>query len=1345
MRWRLFLVLACLIGLTALVSVGSSPSAGRRETGIAEQKGVRAADDLPGIVFVGAPIFDEKTDGGEGVYQGSYHWRDGYVYARSATYHRAERTMGPPRPGRNLYALVPARPDGKLIRLTHLKSGAVFKPEPSYDGKKVLFAMRRDGEDWFNLYEINVDGTGLKQLTDGPFNDFGGVYLPDGRIVFCSDRTGYLEEYHEERTETLFVMNGDGTNLRQITFAPGTYFEPSVLRDGRILFSFWDAFHIDVPPYDKHETVLMTVNPDGTEERHLFGSGQYRFFNRERHSGVALTQAREMPDGRMLVQSEMGPALLDLSAGLSVRDALAPVFLGTTSIQLGGTTHRVHLSPLGTRSTPYPLRDGRFLFSATLPGARDSGIYVCNPDTREERLVYNIPNFAEFDAVPVLVKRPKPAILPERKPTSGSATTRFLVVAGRDSDNPERAEALKRARFFRVIEAEYTGVTTSSHTNLETRILGTVPILPDGSVYFEAPADTPIFLDPIDAGGNRVLMKWNYVNTSVEVGTRYPALQMTYMSGRAGETRSCYGCHAPQTDAVPNTTVLALKRGPVKITRTSTALQYRRNDPEAYRRQARIGEAPKYRPWLTSKDAVLRARACEMLMYIEDGTEADVPVIAGLLKEAAVEVRRAAALALTRMATSRESDALKAALKDDDWQVRFSAEAALEALGIRPAADHLSTSPFEALGRQTPTAENRQKVRAELAKPLPDLHALRAAGKLKDAQAVKLLVPWLKKHEWEYHAAEATVALGRIGTPEAIAALWEALRSEVPNKKVHISRYLQHGPRPEEYALLKGLLIASANLDLKDIYLLLALLPNTFMEKPRFEDRMRLESQRVLMPRLLLQRAGYRRKAVEILTAALRGEQKKSDPLYDQILKGINLERPFSEHGRPFNIVSKIGMEESLWLLGCLIEPAADLKTAAQRQELEDLVVPSLTSKNQRERVDAAVLLGLTGFGPKAMKVLAEEIGKPYPFPEIASMGKGMPDPNERDKAYMVQALARHTEDVDKLKPFADPKKMTRDIRYGLTHGLALRAKEDGVPLLIEMATRDPITLIRQQARYALADIQDAHRLAGKTVPDVKLPEPWTLEKLYPPRGLAWTDTKFHEFESPLPMALEKDVSLSDSLKKALTPAYFRNLNMAQATGAQRMMIAHIEEAREVFTACAKTPAEAARKALVGALDTPYPFAHYLAMSALAKRGEAESIPVLRAKLEAFHKTANTVGFWWCCEALAQLKAKDALPVLAKYAVKTNPPGTYGPEGMATGYVAAKALARIAEDAKQADVAKLLKSDNVWLHAGALRGLAEAKAPGVEALLREATAEDNPAILRYEAAVQLRRWQMKTK
>src|SRR5262245_43676267 len=126
MRPRLLLVMGALfvlgLGLNSHFSATADQPA-------APAKKAKPSGVIPGIVFVGAPIFDPKTDGGDGVYQGSYHWRDSYIYARSATYNRPERTMGPMRPGRNLYALVPARPDGKLTRLTHLTTGVVFKPD----------------------------------------------------------------------------------------------------------------------------------------------------------------------------------------------------------------------------------------------------------------------------------------------------------------------------------------------------------------------------------------------------------------------------------------------------------------------------------------------------------------------------------------------------------------------------------------------------------------------------------------------------------------------------------------------------------------------------------------------------------------------------------------------------------------------------------------------------------------------------------------------------------------------------------------------------------------------------------------------------------------------------------------------------------------------------------------------------------------------------------------------------------------------------------------------------------------------------------------------------------------
>src|SRR5262249_55272658 len=138
----------------------------------------------------------------------------------------------------------------------------------------------------------------------------------------------------------------------------------------------------------------------------------------------------------------------------------------------------------------------------------------------------------------------------------------------------------------------------------------------------------------------------------------------------------------------------------------------------------------------------------------------------------------------------------------------------------------------------------------------------------------------------------------------------------------------------------------------------------------------RAESQRVLMPRLLLERSGHRQRLVRILWAGLGGGQKKDDPPYEQLLKGGNLERPFSEHRPPLPVVKQLGPEEAVWLLGCLLDPDADLGKIMKREELEERLVPLLTSANHRERIDAAVLLGRTGFGAKTAAALRKEIAK---------------------------------------------------------------------------------------------------------------------------------------------------------------------------------------------------------------------------------------------------------------------------------------------------------------------------------------------------------------------------------
>ncbi len=121
------------------------------------------------------------------------------------------RTLNSFSRGGNLYSLVPASPDGKLTNLTNLESGDVADPEISYDGLKVLFSMRKNSSDDWHIYEMNVDGSNLRQLTNSSADDFDPTYLPNGKIIFTSNRPGFIDEYNRQSAEVLHRMNADGS------------------------------------------------------------------------------------------------------------------------------------------------------------------------------------------------------------------------------------------------------------------------------------------------------------------------------------------------------------------------------------------------------------------------------------------------------------------------------------------------------------------------------------------------------------------------------------------------------------------------------------------------------------------------------------------------------------------------------------------------------------------------------------------------------------------------------------------------------------------------------------------------------------------------------------------------------------------------------------------------------------------------------------------------------------------------------------------------------------------------------------------------------------------------------
>ena len=437
-------------------------------------------------------------------------------------------------PGGNLFMLDSLEPGAQVHNLTNLKAGDVQDPEVSYDGDKILFSMRRDVRDSWHLWEINPDGTGLKQLTSGSQDDVDAAYLPDGRIAFCSTRAGFLDEYHREPAALLHVMNLDGTDVEQISFNISHDVTPTMLSDGRILYPRWEHHG----PVNKFP--LFAINPDGTGLFQYYGA-------RERPS---FYEPREMADGRLV--AVLSPEANRFLAGpLAIIDSVN-VSASHTVITPGVKMERVYPDRTAAGNkyrSPYPLPDGRLLVSYAQAGNWDFGIYTLGLDGKNRQLVYNDPELMEFDPQPVLPQKKPPAILAHTDASQATGTF-FGMNVYLNSLTQVPPGDIKSLRVVEGLPRPADGDTKVSINRIHEvkRILGEVPIHADGSFYFQAPADTPLHLQTIGQDG--------IVLTN----------QRTWLWVRPGENRGCIGCHEvresnPPAKAIP----IALQHPPTKI------------------------------------------------------------------------------------------------------------------------------------------------------------------------------------------------------------------------------------------------------------------------------------------------------------------------------------------------------------------------------------------------------------------------------------------------------------------------------------------------------------------------------------------------------------------------------------------------------------------------------------------------------------------------------------------------------------------------------------------------------------------------------------------------------------
>ena len=449
-----------------------------------------------------------------------------------------------------------------------LKPGAFLSPELSYDGQTILFAYTQgQGKDlqWtpessFHIFKVNSDGTELVQLTDGQGNDFDPCFLPNGRVVFISERRGgYLRCGRHCPTYAMHSMAPDGSDIIMLSYHETHEWHPSVTNDGMIAYTRWD--YVDRDTNVAHH--IWTCFPDGRDPRSLHGNYPLR---RELRPWMEMS-IRAIPGSHKFVATAAAHhgnafgSLVMIDQQLSDDGAMSQLTRLTPDVPLPEAER--HIRPIKgcmVYGTPWPLSEDDYLCVYD-KHAKNQGIYWIDRFGNKE-LIYRDPSIPSMSPIP-LRPRKKPPMIPTRTvqtaadiDKAGAEYTKetITVVNVYDSDfkwpRDAKVAALRIIQLLPKTTAppNQPRIGIANQTNARS-VLGTVPVEADGSAYFEAPVGKMIYFQALDDRGMAI--------QSMRSGT--------YV--HQGEQMNCLGCHEPKRRTSKQSTVtpLALMRAPSKI------------------------------------------------------------------------------------------------------------------------------------------------------------------------------------------------------------------------------------------------------------------------------------------------------------------------------------------------------------------------------------------------------------------------------------------------------------------------------------------------------------------------------------------------------------------------------------------------------------------------------------------------------------------------------------------------------------------------------------------------------------------------------------------------------------
>ncbi len=480
----------------------------------------------------------ESTELGERLSAGEFGFTKLIVVERQAvdpthvyTYHVEGQ-----KPGGGLYMVDVSSSEPQLTRLIDARDGLVLDANVSYDGQTVLLSWKKTIQDKLQLYTINVDGTHLTQLTDHDSNNLNACWLPDDSIVFLSDRKPAFAYCWTSSTPILYRCDRDGSHVQRLSANYLNDFTPSVMEDGRIVYSRWE--YVDRPAIPIQS--LWTINPDGTGLGGLFGNRVL--------SPATFMEAHEVPGtGRVLcvLTSHNGPCrgaigIIDPARGANTQGAIRNL---TPEVNVGLVDKGDGNQIRGPYESPFPIDDRYFLVSSA-----GSVLLRDYNGTEQTTVLKSTGSLGWYTPRPVM-SRPRPPLRSAGyEPTDGTWASVLIedIYKGLALDDPSLqitriavVQEVEKSKFADVQRRAFGfqfPVVSCGATYAPKKVWGYAQVEADGSAHFKVPSQVPIYFMALDQYGRAIQRMRSFTHLM------------------PGERQSCVGCHANRNYVTPNTT-----------------------------------------------------------------------------------------------------------------------------------------------------------------------------------------------------------------------------------------------------------------------------------------------------------------------------------------------------------------------------------------------------------------------------------------------------------------------------------------------------------------------------------------------------------------------------------------------------------------------------------------------------------------------------------------------------------------------------------------------------------------------------------------------------------------------